>query len=83
MKILIIRHAEPDYENNTLTKKGFVEAEYLSDKLKHSNITHIYSSPLNRAYLTAKPTAQKINKEIKIYDWLTEFQGKIWLDDKN
>ena len=83
MKILIIRHAEPDYENNTLTKKGFVEAEYLSDKLKHSNITHIYSSPLNRAYLTAKPTAHKINKEIKIYDWLTEFQGKICLDDKN
>lgn len=82
MKILIIRHAEPDYPNNTLTDKGFVEAEYLSDKLMNSNITHIYSSPLNRAVLTAKPTAEKINKEIKICDWLTEFQGKINLNDE-
>ena len=63
MRILLIRHAEPDYANNTLTPKGFVEAEYLSEKLKNSNITHIYSSPLERAKLTAKPTAEKINKE--------------------
>ena len=82
MKILIIRHAEPDYPNNTLTEKGFVEAEYLSEKLLKSNITHIYSSPLNRAVLTAKPTAEKINKDIKICDWLTEFEGKIILDDE-
>ena len=82
MKILIIRHAEPDYKNNTLTNKGFVEAEYLSDKLQHSSITHIYSSPLNRAVLTAKPTAEKINKEIEICDWLTEFRGKVTLDDE-
>ena len=47
MKILIIRHAEPDYENNTLTDKGFVEADYLSERLEHSNITHIYSSIVN------------------------------------
>lgn len=73
MKILIIRHAEPDYENNTLTKKGFIEAEYLSDRLAFSKISHIYSSPLDRALLTAKPTAEKIGKEIKICDWLTEF----------
>ncbi len=82
MKILIIRHAEPDYPNNTLTNKGFVEAEYLSDKLLHSNITHIYSSPLRRAVLTAKPTAEKINKEVKMCDWLTEFEGKIILNDE-
>ena len=81
MKILVIRHAEPDYKNNTLTEKGFREAEYLSERLKDSNITYIYSSPLNRAVLTAKPTAEKINKEIQICDWLTEFEGKI-LQDK-
>ena len=66
MRILIIRHAEPDYYNNTLTDKGFVEAEYLSEKLKDSNIIHIYSSPLNRAVLTAKPTSEKINKEVSL-----------------
>lgn len=82
MRILIIRHAEPDYPNNSLTNKGFIEAEYLSEKLKDSNITHIYSSPLNRAVLTAKPTSEKINKEVTICDWLTEFEGKIKLDDQ-
>ena len=73
MKILIIRHAEPDYENNTLTPKGFVEAKYLSERLQHLPITHIYSSPLERALLTASPTAEKLGKEIKVCDWLTEF----------
>ena len=77
MKILLIRHAEPDYPNNTLTKQGFVEAECLSEKLKNSNITHIYSSPLPRAVYTAQPTADKINKEVKICEWLKEFQAKI------
>lgn len=80
MRILLIRHAEPDYPNNTLTPKGFREAEYLSERLQNSNITHIYSSPLNRAVLTAKPTAEKINKEITICDWMTEFEGKLNLD---
>ena len=35
MRILIIRHAEPDYKNNTLTEQGFVEAMHLSEKLKN------------------------------------------------
>lgn len=82
MKILLIRHAEPDYANNTLTKKGFAEAEYLSERLKDSNITHIYSSPLERAVYTAQPTADKINEEIKVCRWLTEFQAKIKLGEE-
>lgn len=36
MKILIIRHAEPDYEKNTLTEKGFLEADALG--LYHRNL---------------------------------------------
>ena len=33
MKLLIIRHGEPDYENDTLTEKGRREAECLADTL--------------------------------------------------
>ena len=33
MKILIIRHAEPDYENNTITEKGWREAHMLAERL--------------------------------------------------
>ena len=53
MKITIIRHAEPDYKNNTLTKKGFYEAELLGKYLKDEKIDAMYSSPLPRAKYTA------------------------------
>ena len=75
MKILIVRHGEPNYEENTLTDKGFAEAKYLSEKLGKIKVDEIYSSPLNRAWLTAKPTADLHNKEIIVLDWLTEFPG--------
>ena len=33
MKILIVRHGDPDYSIDSLTEKGWKEAEYLSEKL--------------------------------------------------
>ena len=33
MRIIFIRHGEPDYDNNTLTEKGFREAELLKDRI--------------------------------------------------
>ena len=33
MKLLLIRHAEPDYAIDSLTEKGFREASLLSDRL--------------------------------------------------
>ena len=33
MKLLIIRHGDPYYEIDSLTQKGWKEAEYLSEKL--------------------------------------------------
>lgn len=33
MKIMIIRHGEPDYSIDSLTEKGWREAEYLSEML--------------------------------------------------
>ena len=34
MKILIVRHADPDYERDSLTPQGEIEAELLSERLK-------------------------------------------------
>jgi len=81
MRILIIRHAEPDYEHNTLTEKGFREAAFLSDRLSGLPIDHIFSSPLNRAVQTATPTAEKLGIRMDIRGWLQEFRGKI-LDEE-
>ncbi len=33
MKLMIIRHGDPDYSIDSLTEKGWREAEYLADRL--------------------------------------------------
>lgn len=73
MKILIIRHGDPNYEIDNLTEKGRREVELLSQKLSKEHISKIYCSPLGRARATAKPTAEKLGLEPEILDWLQEF----------
>lgn len=73
MKILIIRHADPDYAKDSLTDKGWLEAEYLSQKMELIPVKDYYVSPLGRARDTASLTLKKAHKEAKILDWLTEF----------
>lgn len=82
MKIVFIRHAEPDYENNTLTEKGFREAKCLSKHYSINDFDEIYSSPLPRAYLTAK---EVIKDESKIIEapWLVEFLHFIEMDNNS
>ena len=52
MKIMIIRHAEPDYDNHTLTAQGFKERDALGQFYKDYKFKNIYVSPLNRALFT-------------------------------
>lgn len=73
MRIFIIRHGDPNYEQDTVTEKGRREVELLSERLKNENISTIYCSPLGRARATAAPTCQKIGKAPIILDWLQEF----------
>ena len=78
MKILFIRHADPDYSIDSLTPKGWKEAEYLSEKLKNTKIDYIYSSPLGRAKDTASFTLKKMNRDYDgIFEWLKEFPAQI------
>ena len=78
MKIILVRHAEPYYPIDSLTEKGWKEAELLSQRLIHlSNVEGYYCSPLGRAKDTAKPTMEKIGKEVEILPWLAEFRGVI------
>jgi probable phosphoglycerate mutase len=75
MRILIIRHGDPDYAHDSLTEKGFREVNLLAEKLKDEPISDIYCSPLGRAQRTAEPTANALGKEIVTLDWLREFDG--------
>lgn len=75
MKIMIIRHGDPDYTIDSLTEKGWREAELLSKRLTKANIDDFYCSPLGRARDTASPTLKKLGKNAEILDWMEEFRG--------
>jgi probable phosphoglycerate mutase len=77
VKIYIIRHADPDYSIDSLTPKGWREAELLSDRVVKLSIDDFYCSPLGRAKDTAKPSLEKLRKEAEILDWLQEFEGRL------
>ncbi len=81
MRILIIRHGDPDYANDTLTEKGKREATLLADRLKKENIDRIYSSPLGRAKDTCTYTAKALGREkdVIIKPWLREFDHGVVL----
>ena len=53
MKLLIIRHGDPDYSIDSLTEKGWKEAELLKKRLLKLDISAFYVSPLGRAQATA------------------------------
>ena len=76
MRILIIRHADPDYSIDSLTERGKVEADllggYLSSRLDREN-TYFYVSPLGRAKDTAKYTLDRLGANAETLDWLSEF----------
>ncbi len=59
MKILIIRHGDPDYEHDTLTEKGRREALALADRLDKLSVAAAYVSPLGRAKDTAAPALDR------------------------
>ncbi len=73
MKLIFIRHGDPDYSIDSLTEKGKVEAELVGERLKNLPCDAVFCSPLGRAKDTMKPYLEKTGKGFKIYDWLQEF----------
>lgn len=82
MRILIVRHGDPDYVHDSLTDKGWREAELLSNRLIHENIDYFYVSPLGRARDTASITLKKLQRTAVTKDWLEEFSPRIRRPDK-
>ena len=77
MKLIIIRHGDPDYEHDTLTQKGVREAKLLSERISKLDVKAFYCSPLGRAQDTASYTLDKMNRSAQTLPWLCEFEGKI------
>ena len=77
MKLIIIRHADPDYSIDSLTPTGWKEAELLSKRISKLDVKDYYVSPLGRAKDTASLTLQKVNRKATECPWLREFHCKI------
>ena len=96
MKILFIRHGEPNYENVTrlglvsylgeLTKEGVMQAEKVShdDRLKGAEL--IVSSPFTRALQTeaiiSKNTGIPLTVEPAFHEWLADCAHTQTLDNE-
>lgn len=81
MKLVIVRHGDPDYEHDTLTETGWKEAELVADRICRLEVRDFYVSPLGRAQDTASCTLKRLGRTAETMDWLQEFPPKIYRPD--
>lgn len=74
MRLIFVRHGDPDYAIDNLTEKGKREVALLTERVcKWENITAFYSSPLGRARATGAPALERLGREAEVLPWLKEF----------
>ena len=71
--LYIIRHADPDYQNDTLTPAGHLEAQALARRLASYRLDRIYCSPMQRARHTMQYTADLVKIPPLVEEWMREF----------
>ncbi|MBR4359558.1 MAG: histidine phosphatase family protein [Clostridia bacterium] len=76
MRILIVRHAEPDYAHDCLTERGRRQADLLGERLRQIPAKAYYVSPLGRAQETAARTLAPLGRQAETLPWLAEFRGR-------
>ena len=72
MRILFVRHGEPDYAHDCLTPLGRVQAKAAALRLKDEGIEAICTSPMGRAVETARETADLLGLEPVTLDFMHE-----------
>ncbi|MBP5248378.1 MAG: histidine phosphatase family protein [Lachnospiraceae bacterium] len=72
MRLIFVRHGEPDYAKDCLTGTGRVQAECTAKRLHDEKIEAIYSSPMGRAKETASYTAHDHGLDINVLDFMHE-----------
>lgn len=77
MKLILIRHGDPNYKIDSLTDKGWCEAKALAARLSKLEIKRFYCSPLGRARDTAGVTLRELGRNGEVLDFLREFEYQI------
>ncbi len=72
MRIVFVRHGEPDYEHDCLTREGQVQALAAAERLKEEGIEEIYASPLGRATETAAAASAALGLPVTVLDFMRE-----------
>ena len=72
MRILFVRHGEPDYANDCLTAAGREKARRAAQRLREEGIEEIWSSPLGRARETAQAAAETLGLPVQTLDFMRE-----------
>ena len=73
MRLILIRHADPEYPKDALTAKGRHEAALLAKRATNWNVDDVYVSPFGRARATAEPCLRAWGKTATTLDWVKEF----------
>lgn len=72
MLLYIIRHGDPDYSTDTLTERGWQQAEAVGKRIAAAKIDRIFTSPMGRARQTAEPACRLLGLEAAIEPWSHE-----------
>ena len=72
MLLYIVRHGDPIYEPDSLTELGHLQARALAKRLSLHGLDKIYTSPLERAKMTAAPTCEALGITPVVLEWTSE-----------
>ncbi len=72
MRIVFVRHGDPNYEKDCLTDKGKVQARLAAQRLLEEGIEEIWSSPYGRAMETAQAFSEVSGMEVRILPFMHE-----------
>lgn len=72
MRLIMVRHGEPDYANDCLTATGLVQAEAAARRLMGEGIGEIYVSPMGRARQTAAAAEKALHLQATVLDYMHE-----------
>lgn len=83
MKLLFIRHGDPNYEIDSLTEKGWKEAELLSKRVMTWPRAEYFVSPLGRAQDTARVCLEPLSIKPVTLPWIKEFHHPVFHPEQN
>lgn len=72
MRIIFVRHGEPDYERDCLTETGRVQAEAAALRLEREGVSALYASPFGRARETAAAASRRLGLPVTVLPFMHE-----------